>query len=381
MIPYVLAVLLATGQSVSAQDVIVPTPPFGGSVSGNSNSPQPAPSSIVSDAIISGTPAFASSGPAGKKSSGGQTSVAVPKALEVLAELGGVPKSLETLRLLEAQQRRVAQRATATTVSVQIGPAQGCGVIISQSGYILTAAHVAMRPGEDASITLSDGREYRATTLGMNRGYDAGLLKIDPGQGNEWSYASLGRSEAIVPGMWCVAVGHPGGYDAQRGPVTRVGRILEVAPDTLLTDCALIGGDSGGPLFDLSGRLIAIHSRIGNDITENLHVPIDRFASSWTRMQKGDAYGFLPGFRPTLGVRGKSSYKVARIHEVRPGSPGAMAGLQAGDVIVRFGKENISDFRSLIKAVANTMPGERVAVWYDRDGDRYRVIVEIGRQP
>ena len=166
-----------------------------------------------------------------------------------------------------------------------------------------------MRPGTKAMITLSDGSMVRATTLGMNRNVDAGLIKIDPNQndGRPWPHATLGKSENLVPGMWCVATGHPGGYDKSRGPVTRVGRILAVKDGAIVTDCALIGGDSGGPLFDIAGRLIAIHSRIGNDVADNLHVPIDHYGLSWERMRDGEAWGFLPGFRPVLGVTGSKS--------------------------------------------------------------------------
>lgn len=307
------------------------------------------------------------------------TKLSVPEEIADLATFGGVPQSLSQLRALEAQQRRVAQLATECTVSVQIGPAQGCGVIITASGYVLTAAHVAMRPGESANIRMSDGSVVRARTLGLNRNVDAGLLKIEPGQRSSWPHASLGTSEDLIAGMWCIATGHPGGYDIGRGPVTRVGRILEAQPSSLVTDCALIGGDSGGPLFDLGGRLIAVHSRIGNDVSENLHVPIDNYASSWKRMQKGESYGYLPGFRPTLGVRGSKQSDNAVVESVRAGSPAESAGLRAGDVIERFGKKTILDFQSLRAAVADTMPGERVELWVRRDGTSRTVRVEIGR--
>lgn len=302
-------------------------------------------------------------------------------SLTGLLESGGVPESIDQLRQLEDQQRRVAATVVDCTVSVKIGPAQGCGVIITASGYVLTAAHVAMRPGKQADIMLSDGRLVKATTLGMNRNVDAGLIKINDGQngGRPWPHATLGSSEQLVPGMWCIATGHPGGYDPQRGPVTRVGRILAVRPTAIVTDCALIGGDSGGPLFDIAGRLIAIHSRIGNDVTDNLHVPIDHYESSWEKMQQKVAWGFLPGFRPVLGVTGSKSSPKAIISEVKTGSPADLAGIQAGDVVEEFGEKLISDFESLTAAVADTMPGERVRVLVNRDGDRLFVTVEIGR--
>ena len=179
--------------------------------------------------------------------------------------------------------------------------------------------------------------------------------------------------------MWCIATGHPGGYEAERGMVTRVGRILAVYPDRIVTDCALIGGDSGGPLFDLSGKLIAVHSRIGNDVADNLHVPIDHYNEHWDRMQGGNAWGYLPGFRPVLGIRGNSEGGIANVVRVGPGSPADQGGIRAGDQVITFGEVDITDFESLKAAVSDTMPGERVKIWLRRDGQPVKVIVEIGR--
>ncbi len=318
----------------------------------------------------------------GRQDVNGDTWVEPPASLQGLLDHGGVPESLDMLHLLQGQTQRVAARAASSTVSVQIGPAQGCGVIVTDSGYVLTAAHVAMRPGKAAVLTLADGRTVTATTRGMNRHVDAGLIKIDPGQngGKPWPHATLGKSKNLRSGMWCIATGHPGGYDRERGMVTRVGRILDVREDSLDTDCALIGGDSGGPLFDLAGRLIAVHSRIGNDVADNLHVPIDHFGDddSWNRMSQGESWGYLPGFKPVLGVRG-NGIDDANVKVVYPGSPAADAGIEKGDVVERFGDVPITDFESLKNAVADTMPGERIKIWLRRAGSLVQVVVEIGR--
>lgn len=310
------------------------------------------------------------------------TVIEVPESLRELLERGGTPKSLEQMMELENLQRQVAQRVAACTVNVSIGPAQGCGVIVDGRGYIFTAAHVATRPGKSAVVTFNDGRKVQATTLGLNRSVDAGLMRIDSGQndGQPWPHATIGDSDSLVAGMWCIATGHPGGYDGARGLVTRVGRILAVRPDALHTDCALIGGDSGGPLFDISGRLVAVHSRIGNDVTDNLHVPIKHYEQNWDRLAKGEAWGFLPGFRPVLGVRGKQNSEIAEIAEVTPGSPAEVAGFQVGDIVEKFGDVAITDFNSLRAAVADTMPGERLWCWVRRGERGLRLSVEIGRE-
>jgi len=309
------------------------------------------------------------------------TSIDVPSELQSILELGGTPTSLPQMVELERQHQRVADRVAACTVNVAIGPAQGCGVIVSPDGYVLTAAHVATRPGKNAIITFKDGRTVTAVTLGLNRSVDAGLIKINDGQneGRDWPHASIGTSERLRPGMWCVATGHPGGFDRNRGVVTRVGRILAVRPDALVTDCALIGGDSGGPLFDIAGTLIAVHSRIGNDVADNLHVPIDHYDATWDRLAKGEAWGFLPGFQPVLGVRGRQGAELAEISVVVAGSPAEAAGFREGDIVERFGDVDITDFQSLRNGVEDTMPGERISVWIRRGEKRLRLSVEIGR--
>src|SRR6056297_2981088 len=288
---------------------------------------------VVAICIASACGNVAVGQPASSPNASGITRVEPPEQLVSLIRNGSVPSNLEQLLALEKQQQQIAKRAADCTVNIQInghetGSTQGCGVIITDDGYVLTAAHVAERPGLKVKLTLNDGRAVSARTLGMNRGVDAGLIKIDSGQndGQPWRHASLGTSVNLRPGMWCVATGHPGGYDQERGPVTRVGRILQVREGAITTDCALIGGDSGGPLFDLEGKLIAVHSRIGNDVADNLHVPVDHYDEHWDRLANGEAWGYLPGFRPVLGVTGQPDLEEARIVQVRPGSPAESAG-------------------------------------------------------
>src|SRR4030095_1140333 len=103
-------------------------------------------------------------------------------------------------------------------------------------------------------------------------------------------FAEMGASDAVKYRQWCLATGHPGGYQEDRQAVLRLGRVSDNESGAIVTDCTLVGGDSGGPLFDLDGRVIGINSRIGQNLAANMHVPVNTYRSSWERMAKGEAW-------------------------------------------------------------------------------------------
>jgi serine protease Do len=292
---------------------------------------------------------------------------------------GGAPRGLADLRAMQTHVQKLTDQITKCTVGVQVGAAWGSGVIISKDGYVLTAAHVAGKPNRvrDVKFTLADGRSVNGKTLGLFRTMDAGLMKITtPG---EYPFAEMGDSGKLKDGQWCVAMGHPGGYQEDRGAVLRLGRIVLQGPDAITTDCTLVGGDSGGPLFDMDGRVIGINSRIAGPLTANMHVPVSAFQSTWDRLASGEAWGHLPGHEPYLGVGGKSA-ESAEIGSVRSKSPAEKAGVQAGDVVARFDGKEIKKFAELIDAVAECQPGEEVEVQLRRGEQTLDLKIRLGKK-
>ena len=201
------------------------------------------------------------------------------------------PKDLAGLHAMEKRIEAVAAKVVPAVVGIRIGSSAGSGVIVSADGIVMTAGHVVGRPGQPVVFTFADGKTAKGTTLGVFAAADAGLMKItDPGKR---PFVVLGHSDSIKSGMWCVAIGHPLGYQAGRPPVVRVGRILQKNDDLIQTDCPLVGGDSGGPLLDLDGKVIGINSRIAGPTDVNLHVPVDIFRKYWDRLLKGETISLV----------------------------------------------------------------------------------------
>ncbi len=343
-------------------------------------------------ALLASTVALTSCGALfAQESATPQSDSTLPPALQQIY-FAGVPESLNDLRLMNQHQQDLVKKVTPATVGLQIGSTQGTGVLVSKDGFVLTAAHVAGKAGLNVRVIMSDGQVFAGKTLGMNKGVDAALLKIDrqlrDGKEIEWPFVEMGRAAEMKPGSWCLALGHPGGYQSGRQPVARFGRILanNTAKAVLTTDCKLVGGDSGGPLFDMNGRVIGIHSRIGSKVTKNLHVAVDAYRNSWTRLARGDSWGTLLALtgRPVIGVLGEQETDKARIAEVLPASPAERAGIRSGDLVTRFGDDRVETFDDLKKFVSQRQPGDEVTVEVLRDGKKLRlnvILASITRSP
>lgn len=300
-----------------------------------------------------------------------------------LAEPTAAPKTVQDLADLEAKVAAVVKQATPATVSVRSGGGSGSGVIISKDGYVLTAGHVAQEPGRPVTFIFPDGKTARGVSLGINHGVDAGLMKIT--EEGEWPFVEMGTMDGVEAGDWVVAMGHPGGFDIERPMVARLGRVYRVRSTVIQTDCTIIGGDSGGPLFDLDGKVVGIHSRISDSLRQNFHVPITMYSAGWDRLVAGeewDTTGRIRAGGPYIGVRGQDGVEAgqgAAIGRVYKGSPADKAGLKQGDLIITFDRSPIRDFGELVAVVGKMEPGEKAPVIVVRDNKRVELEIEIGK--
>lgn len=291
-------------------------------------------------------------------------------------------RALSDLQQLESRVKDAVEKATLATVSVQVvragngGFAFGSGVIVSEDGFVLTAAHVSSQPNQAVVFRMSDGTTARGITLGLHKELDMGLMKItDEGA---WPFLKRATSSNLRAGDWVIATGHPGGFDQSGEALIRLGRILKRTDKVLLTDCTLVGGDSGGPLVDLNGNVVGIHSRIGADLTTNLHVPVDRFAENWERLENRDVWGLMVTTTPWIGVEHNREFREARIRVVRSNSPAERAGLQPGDTVVQFGGQPVQVFSDLKRLVTKHAPGKEVTLQFRRGDTVYKSKLEIG---
>ena len=286
------------------------------------------------------------------------------------------PESVADLKAIQDHVDTLVQRVTPSVVSVRIGNASGSGVIVTRDGYVLTAGHVSGTPGRDVTVIFHNGKTAKGKTLGGNHGIDSGLIKITaPG---EYPAAEMGDSAAAKADQWCLVIAHPGGFKQGRAPVVRLGRMLNNGKTTLTTDCALVGGDSGGPLFDMHGRVIGINSRIGGTMTANMHVPVNPFRDSWESIAKGEVVGGKGG--PYIGVVTLPDVEGCVIKTVTPGSPAAKAGLQANDVIRKFDGKEIAAAMELVMLVQARKVGDQVVLEILRGDDRLSIKIEIGKR-
>ena len=297
-------------------------------------------------------------------------------------------RNLQDLTKLESKVEQVSRKvlpATVALLSDRTG-SSGSGVITSDDGLILTAAHV-VQGADELLVVFPDGKQVQGKVLGANYSKDIAMVKIT--DAGKWPFVNLGASKPLEAGDWVVALGHSAGFDAGRTPPVRFGRVVSKGPGNFLTtDCTLIGGDSGGPLFDLDGNLVGIHSSIGKSLTNNNHAGIDGFRDDWDRIIAGETWGELslnPFANPEMPVLGigmamMRGVKGVIVESVVPGSPAAAAGVRSGDVVRSIDDSGIVNGAELLQVLAKRQAGEQVKLGVVRDRKTLEMKVTLKRR-
>jgi serine protease Do len=202
-----------------------------------------------------------------------------------------------------------------------------------------------------------------------------------------YPFIDIDRSESARLGDWVFALGHSGGFDKERGSVVRLGRLVRMANSTFQSDCTLIGGDSGGPLFDLGGKLIGIHSRVGLQLQSYMHVPMSEFIKNWDGLTKAEFIGEGPfakkpekgsGF---LGLATESRNEGGlRVTKVGSKSPSETAGVKEGDVLLKLNDTALEKREQLQDLLKEMAAGDEVKLDMLRDGKPQTLTFNLGER-
>lgn len=185
-------------------------------------------------------------------------------------------KAMADLVALQKRVQQTAEKVRPAVVGIRMSGSSGSGCFISEDGWVSTAGHVSgSRPGTKCRVVLHGGDMLDAEVYGWHEALDYGLIKADT-KGKKVPFCPLGDSTKVIAGEWLIAMGHPLGPEAGRDAVVRAGRCL--APDNgrgmIVMDAPVISGDSGGPVFNLAGEIIAINQSIQtNNVTINNVTP------------------------------------------------------------------------------------------------------------
>ncbi|MEN9904481.1 MAG: hypothetical protein RLZZ555_1046 [Pseudomonadota bacterium] len=253
----------------------------------------------------------------------------------------------------------------------------GSGFVVSADGFIMTNAHV-VDGADEVVVTLTDKREFKAKVVGADKRSDVAVVKIDARGLQPVRIGDVGR---LRVGEWVMAIGSPFGLESTvtAGIVSAKQRETGDYLPFIQTDVAINPGNSGGPLINLRGEVVGINSQIysrsGGFQGISFAIPIDeavrvseqlRASGKVTRGRIGVSIaGVDPDVAESLGLRKAEG---ALVRGVEEGSPAARAGIEAGDIILRFDGKPVEKSADLPRLVGNTRPGTKVTVTVWRRG-------------
>ncbi|UNE54790.1 Do family serine endopeptidase [Bartonella machadoae] len=268
----------------------------------------------------------------------------------------------------------------------------GSGFFISSDGYIVTNNHV-ISDGTSYSVVLDDGTELNAKLIGSDPRTDLAVLKVNDKR--KFSYVDFGDDLKLRVGDWVVAIGNPFGLGGTvtAGIVSARGRDIGtgVYDDFIQIDAAVNRGNSGGPTFDLNGKVVGVNTAIFSPSGGNVGIAFAIPAATAKQVvqqliEKGSVQrGWLgvqiqPVTKDISDSIGLKEDKGALITDPLKG-PAEKAGIKAGDVIISVNGEKVNDARDLAKRIANIRPDETVTLGVWRSGKEENIKVKLASMP
>ena len=338
-----------------------------------------------------------------------------------LGDLDAYTYSADEMRNIAIYERANRSVVNITTVTLDLNSflevlpikGTGSGIIISESGYILTNAHV-VQDAATMTVTLYDGTVSEAALVGLDNENDLAVLKIEVEETVLLTPIQFGDGSTLKVGQKVVAIGNPFGYDRTMtlGTVSGLGRPVKVDTNTVIngmiqTDAAINPGNSGGPLLDSSGRMVgictSIYSTTGGSQGIGFAIPVNTAISVIPDLIQ---YGkVIRGWLDITVVQLDSSIvsyaelpvnEGLLISEVRPNGKSEKGGLKGGyervqygssiiylggDIITKINGIEISDYSDLYHALVDTNPGDIVSVTVVRDSKEKTLEIELVERP
>ncbi len=263
----------------------------------------------------------------------------------------------------------------------------GSGFVLSQDGFIMTNAHV-VDGADELLVTLPDKREFKARVIGADKRTDVAVVKIDA---LDLPAVRIGDANRIRVGEWVMAIGSPFGLEnsVTAGIVSAKQRDTGDYLPFIQTDVAINPGNSGGPLINMRGEVIGINSQIysrsGGFMGISFAIPIDeamrvsdqlRATGRVVRGRIGVSIDQVP--KDVAESLGLGEPKGALVRGVESDSPAARAGLEAGDIILKFDGKTIDKSVDLPRLVGNTKPGSRSSMTVFRRGAKKELSIVVG---
>lgn len=293
--------------------------------------------------------------------------------------------------------QEIYSRSIPSVVSISCtlpgGTSSGTGVVLTESGYLLTNAHVVER-ATSILVRLTDQREFSASVVGSDEVSDLAVLRI-PTSG--LTPAQFGDSSTLRVGDTVVAIGDPLGVEYRgtytNGIISGIDRDVEMDGRTMTliqTNAALNSGNSGGPLINCYGQVIGINTMKIGAFTDKAGVEGLGFAipsaTVKTIVDQLLSQGYVSG-RPTLGIEGESLspfyqhyYRLPAglyITQVEPGSDAQSKGIEAGDLLLSVGGVSVTSMDDLKSVVLKCDVGQSVEVIIYRSGQQYRLSLAL----